>query len=515
MKIIKILIFLAFFSVLGSCKKTTEKHNTTNASSDTIEKSLEEISKLHNTDSLAIMANTLISKLANKMSNAEKGRFYSQLGVLYYQHSMIEKADSNFFIAQNAYVILGDSSNVSHMRMNRAAMNEMMGKFDKAVEIYMEVIEFFKRKKDSLQLANSYSNLGVAYEAMENAEKSIEYHKKALRIRRIIKDTTNIGYSLNNIGVVFTEILNNTDSALVYYTKAHNIFKGTKALWESATVSANIGHIYVNYKQYNRAEKYFNYSFKIFDSIKIVQGEAEILRSFGQLYFAKGEDQRAIEYLNKSLKLNKEAGNKKEILEINRILSKIYISRSDFAKAISTMQTATKLNDSLLNIEKQKAIADIETKYQVKEKNKTIEVLRLEEQLYIKQIRNQTMLIVSLSVIFFLLIIVYNFKTRQNKLNQKQLRLELQNYLLRIDEMQTEIEEKGDCNKFSEEKLKEFDLSKRETEVLKLIAQGYKNIDIADKLFVSQNTIKTHIKNIYVKLDVKNRIEALKRVDIV
>ncbi len=506
-------MFLMVLWMLGSCGH--KKETATKPADNKIEATLEDLSSIHDADSLETMANIFISKMDAIMTNAERGRFYSLLGVLYYKHSMLEEADSSFFIAQDSYVTLGDSSNVSHMRMNRAAMNEMMGKYDKAIEIYMEVIDFFKRKNDSLQLANSFSNLGVAYESMENAEKSIEYHKKALRIRRIIKDTINVGYSLNNIGVVFTEILKDVDSALVYYTMAHNIFKGTEALWESATVSANIGHIYVDLKQYDEAEKYFNYSFKIFDSIKIVQGKAELLRSFGQLYFAKGEDQRAIESLNESLKLNEKAENKKEILEINRILSKIYISRSDYASAISTMQTVTELSDSLLNIEKQKAIADIETKYQVKEKNKTIEVLRLEEQLHIKQIRNQTVLIGSLSVIFVLLIIVYNFKTRQNKLNQKQLRLELQNYLLRIDEMQTEIDEKGDCNKFSEEKLKEFDLSERETEVLKLIAQGFKNIEIADKLFVSQNTIKTHIKNIYVKLDVKNRVEALKRVDIV
>ena len=114
-----------------------------------------------------------------------------------------------------------------------------------------------------------------------------------------------------------------------------------------------------------------------------------------------------------------------------------------------------------------------------------------------------------------LIVVIFYFNTLKNKLNQKQLRLELQNYLLRIDEMQMKIEEKGDCSKFSEEKLRDFELSERETEVLKFIAQGYKNSEIAEKLFVSQNTIKTHIKNIYVKLDVKNRVEALKRVDVV
>lgn len=54
-------------------------------------------------------------------------------------------------------------------------------------------------------------------------------------------------------------------------------------------------------------------------------------------------------------------------------------------------------------------------------------------------------------------------------------------------------------------------LSKREHEILLLIAEGYSNQQIADKLFISLNTTKTHLKNIYQKLDVKRRTEALFR----
>ncbi|MEL6822263.1 MAG: response regulator transcription factor [Calditrichota bacterium] len=54
-------------------------------------------------------------------------------------------------------------------------------------------------------------------------------------------------------------------------------------------------------------------------------------------------------------------------------------------------------------------------------------------------------------------------------------------------------------------------LSKREHEILLLIAEGYSNQQIADKLFISLNTTKTHLKNIYQKLEVKRRTEALFR----
>ena len=44
-----------------------------------------------------------------------------------------------------------------------------------------------------------------------------------------------------------------------------------------------------------------------------------------------------------------------------------------------------------------------------------------------------------------------------------------------------------------------FGLSKREMEVLVLIADGHSNQEIADKLFVSLNTVKTHLSNIFSK----------------
>lgn len=55
----------------------------------------------------------------------------------------------------------------------------------------------------------------------------------------------------------------------------------------------------------------------------------------------------------------------------------------------------------------------------------------------------------------------------------------------------------------------ESGLSTRELDTLKLIAEDLSNQEIADKLFISLNTVKTHLKNIFIKLDVNNRSSAL------
>jgi DNA-binding NarL/FixJ family response regulator len=55
------------------------------------------------------------------------------------------------------------------------------------------------------------------------------------------------------------------------------------------------------------------------------------------------------------------------------------------------------------------------------------------------------------------------------------------------------------------------DLSQRELEVLRLLALGFQNRAIADRLFVSRNTVKTHLMHIYAKLGVQTRTEAVAR----
>ena len=54
-------------------------------------------------------------------------------------------------------------------------------------------------------------------------------------------------------------------------------------------------------------------------------------------------------------------------------------------------------------------------------------------------------------------------------------------------------------------------ISQREQEVLALLANGQSNQQIADSLFVSINTIKTHIKNLYAKLEVSSRTQAVQK----
>ena len=61
----------------------------------------------------------------------------------------------------------------------------------------------------------------------------------------------------------------------------------------------------------------------------------------------------------------------------------------------------------------------------------------------------------------------------------------------------------------NEERMKHLGITKRELEILELIAQGMSNREIAEKLFVSENTVKTHSSRLFDKLSAKRRTQAV------
>jgi len=61
----------------------------------------------------------------------------------------------------------------------------------------------------------------------------------------------------------------------------------------------------------------------------------------------------------------------------------------------------------------------------------------------------------------------------------------------------------------NEQRLKDLGITPRELEILELIAQGMSNREIAEKLFVSENTVKTHSSRLFDKLSAKRRTQAV------
>jgi len=77
--------------------------------------------------------------------------------------------------------------------------------------------------------------------------------------------------------------------------------------------------------------------------------------------------------------------------------------------------------------------------------------------------------------------------------------------------VEKEIYVRSDSFLLNEQALNSLNLSKRELEVLQLMAEGLSNHEIAERLYVSLSTVKTHSRNLFDKLGVSRRTQAIDR----
>lgn len=69
----------------------------------------------------------------------------------------------------------------------------------------------------------------------------------------------------------------------------------------------------------------------------------------------------------------------------------------------------------------------------------------------------------------------------------------------------------GETFEFNQVLMNSLNITKRELDVLEKLAEGHSNKQIAERLHLSPNTVKTHIANLYNKLEVGQRVQAVQK----
>ena len=364
---------------------------------------------------------------------------------------------------------------------NLASLYQDLQHYETAIDYYMECVAINKKNKYTSSLALNYNNLGLSYRLKGDYDSALVYFDRSLEIRKKINDQKGISYCYSNLGVVY-ELLDSMDIALDYYLKSLEI----------------------------RREK------------KIKKGVASALYKAANIYFLKGNISEAKTLAQESFVIARELGFQYEIKESAKILYHIHKRMKAPHEALTYYELYVTLHDSLNNIENQNAL--INSKYQFEyskralldslEKDKILiqnELLYEENALKESKISVQKLwLLVSVLSILILLGLIYGIrKTSTAKMEalRAEIKVRLNETLsLRdeIDALNTSPKSKPvDLNLVLNEKL-----SNREQEILELLTYGYSNKEIGEKLFVSVNTVKTHILSLYNKLDVKNRTQA-------
>ena len=345
--------------------------------------------------------------------------------------------------------------------------------------------------KRLLTLPDNAEKIDVYFELVKahySGEKAMEYSRRALVLSKKLNDQERTGMSYRKIGWSYYTVFD-LDSAVVYADSALSILEGTdlyKGLESAYSLKAIL---FMEYGQAEFAEDYFEKAYKVSVKSQNLNGQTAILNNWAILLYNTGNFEEALKKHLASLEINVKLDNKQKATQDSLVLSES-------------------------NLE---ALADLKINYE----KELLSVQNELNEVEIKQRKTGQILLAALSFILLglLLFVLQYFRQRRN-LRELEHRSVVDNKLGIISQLQHRISAILDQRKGSLElrplnelnELMDTPLTDKEYEVLQAVAGGKTNRDIAEEQFISENTVKFHLKNIYFKLDVANRREAVKRL---
>lgn len=375
-----------------------------------------------------------------------------------------------------------------------------------AFKCYFQGLELAKKIGNNRSKAIALNGIGNIFIDIKKYENALPYFKKALEFEIINKNKKGIEYDYANIGEVFL-YTNQLDSALTYINKAIEMAKKRENPKDIGVEYSLLGFLYQKKGNISKSSDFYKKAINNFT-------ENQNHRYLSNAYVNLGINNLSLNNFEKSLLLiklgvehAKKVHSKENLLLGNNALIKYFIKTKQYKKAFETQQRVIELKDSILNDVSLKSITASQVAYQTIEKDNLIKKLAYEKQINKEKAEiNFKIMVYSIVLAFILLLFIsalFYMYRKNTQLKLENMNNQLQNYVLQLSK---------DSKSF-DEKIAKFNLSEREIDVLKLIMTGTPNNDIAEQLFISINTVKTHVKNIYIKLDAKNRIQAIKKVN--
>jgi ATP/maltotriose-dependent transcriptional regulator MalT len=514
---------------------------------------------------------TLFLALTNGFSQDRNEIESAKLAVetLFFSDKSTALAISEEYIPKSKAI--NDTFFITYFLDQAGELNRFHGNLKTAESQLLSCLKYKKNWEDLKDLSITHNNLGKTYKMMGKFDLALEQFLKALKLMEISNNVLGQGYYLNNIGTLFDD-QQNYAKAIEYYKRSYELKKETQDSAGMASTSFNVGITYFNQGKWDEALDYFYNSYNSTSYQKLPNKRIRALTSIGRTYIQQGkydsssailhsalphlhltDDQLltprlylalsevsrnlnqldSAEYFNALALENSRGDNPKLMRDILKDRTENFASKGDYESALATLKQSNLYADSLISETTIEAVANMEARFKTERnlrlrKEAEIEAYKAKETI---QERDIQLLIISIIAIFLITVVVivfikYRFKRRNESLilGQKLL-IENQNNELKainnrlnqeLKDKQLTIEEKEHIltNVFSKAQQKKLpdellSLSPREMEVLAFLALGLTNDELAERLFVSKSTIKTHLQRIYTKLLVKNRSQAI------
>ena len=289
-----------------------------------------------------------------------------------------------------------------------------LSEYEQAMPTCLDSLRIYENQKNLEGTANALHHLGIINDLLLKYEKALDFHHRALTIRESIEDDKGIADSLNNIGIMYY-FQGNYEEARKYHMRA---LKVREEIGDPKGIAKSLTNVGLCYKGLEQPEEGLKYSMEALERWKQLGDKyetANVFNNIGEFYTLLRDFGKAAEYLQSGLDLAEEAGAKELQRENYDFWSKLYVARNDYKQALEYANKASAIKDQIHNEKSNKAIADMQTKYETEKKEKEIELLVKNSEINRLQRNSLVGGLVLVFIIAFVIYGRYRFSQRVNR----------------------------------------------------------------------------------------------------
>ncbi len=407
----------------------------------------------------------------------------------------------------------GDESNAGHLLNNFGIAYEYMGAYDSAFYYYEKALRVRKQKKDTLNMAKSIRNMAQILRVMNRFDEAVFYVREAFELIPGLNDYKVEANIYNEMAYLY-ELTGNLDSARYYYQQLIDVSDRNGYKMGVSVGISNLGNVLEREGKYQKSLDLKLRALNMDRRMLDVHGMMTSYRSIAGCYLLMTQDKMANLYIDSASHICDSSWlADREGIEALRY--QVYKKSGQYDKSLYHFENYITLKDRIFSEQRRKNIAEILTKYETEKKEHEIEVLQNMNQLKTARIHAFWIIVAALLLLALAGVIISGLIIKNKNHRIREMSLEIRNYLLRLEQENKQENQNHHKSTSSLHLLiNKFGLTSREAEIMTLIGEGLGNNEIAARLFVSNNTVKFHIKNTFLKLDVRNRVEALRKTDL-
>lgn len=300
---------------------------------------------------------------------------YDQLIVLFIKTNQFAK------ISEYAPRVLDYSHALQNMEIRVKALNALAisnaikGDYKKAFELLIEAKEQSEAIGFDKNVAKCLTNLGNIYSSLYNYDEAIKYLLKVIEKYKHVVDGYTLGIIYFNLGGGFF-VKEDDLQAMRYFEKALQIAKEVEFYRLEGRSLYEIGRIYLRQDNIEEALVYLKKAEKLHQLRSIRHGQEVSFVNLGVVYFRQEKYEKALQYTLEGIEICKKVRNNKTLIRGYRTLADIYKAMGNFEKALENLELYTTLQESTSKEMRQKQLIDMEIRYETKEKEKEIELLK-------------------------------------------------------------------------------------------------------------------------------------------